>query len=217
MYLLLFPLFFCWSYILEIIAYFLLHQKFKLLKINLNDLVQMSLLSTSTITFIIATFTCLPQTPLFFLLISALWITIFTDLAHMLISRWVSLYLIPVGIIASWLQMTHITTEESILSSIIAAGILTLINKIFYLIKGHDGLGQGDIELLACIGAWLGMIGTWFTLTIGSIIGTILAIGYMLITKTKIKAIPFGPFLALGAIVFMLYEQQVIKLFIQLS
>jgi leader peptidase (prepilin peptidase)/N-methyltransferase len=212
---LLFPLFFCWSYILETIAYFLLHQKFKLLKINPKDPVQLLLLSASTITFVIAAYTCLPQTPLFFILISTLWITVFTDLSHMLISRWVSLYLVPVGIIASWFNMTQITATESIASCIIAATLFTLINKIFYFFKGHDGLGQGDIELLACIGAWLGIVGTWFTITIGSTIGTILALGYMLATKKRIKAFPFGPFLALGAIIFMLYENQIINWFIR--
>lgn len=207
----LFPLFFFWSYILETVAYFLLHQKFNLLKINPKDPIQLLLLSASTITFVIAAYTCLPETPLFFILISALWITVFTDMAHMLISRWVSLYLAPVGIIASWFDMTQITATESIITCIISAAFFTLINKIFYLFKGHDGLGQGDVELLACIGAWLGIMGTWFTITIGSTLGTILGLGYMLWTKQRIKALPFGPFLALGAIVFMLYKNEIIN------
>lgn len=211
---LLIPLFFCWSYILETIAYFLLHSHFKLLKINIKDPVQIILLSSSTATFIAAFQTCLPQTPLFFILISALWITIFTDLSHMLISRWVSLYLIPIGIIASWYGMTGITLTESIISSMIAAAIFIFINKIFHFLKGHDGLGQGDIELVACIASWLGALGIWSTITIGSTIGTLLGLGYMLVTKKKIKAIPFGPFLAIGAIIFMLYQHQIIRLFI---
>ncbi len=211
---LLFPLFFLWSYILEIIAYFLLHQKFKLLKINSKDPIQLLLLSASTITFIVATYTCLPETPLFFFLISALWITVFTDMAHMLISRWVSLYLVPVGIIASWFDMTQITATESIITCIISAALLTLINKIFCFFKGHDGLGQGDIELLACIGAWLGIFGTWFTITIASTVGTILGLLYMLWTKKTIKALPFGPFLAFGAIIFILYEKYIINFYI---
>ena len=210
----LFPLFFYWSYILETIAYFLLHQKFKLLKINLKDPVQMILLTVSAITFVIATFTCLPQMPLYFLLISALWITIFTDLSHMLISRWVSLYLVPVGIIASLLKMTHITLEESILSSMIAAGILILINKIFYFFKGHDGLGQGDIELLACIASWLGLLGAWFTVMIGSSIGVISCLLYIIWKRKKIIIVPFGPFLALGALIFMILYKEIINFFI---
>lgn len=209
---LLFPVFFCWSYILENIAYFLLHQKFKLLKINSKDLVQITLLTASTITFIAATQTCLSENPIFFILISALWITIFTDLSHMLISRWVSLYLMPLGVIASWYNLTHISVQESLLSSILAAVIFMVINKIFYFFKGHDGLGQGDIELLACIGAWLGALGTWFTITIGSTVGSILAIGYMLVTHKKIKVVPFGPFLALGAIIFILFGQRILPL-----
>lgn len=203
---LLFPFFFCWSYFLETIAYFLLHHKFKLLKINHKDPVQMILLGACTTTFVIASSTCLPETPLFFILISALWVTIFTDLSHMLISRWVSLYLVPVGIIASLFGITQITAIESIATCIFAAALFTLINKIFYFFRGHDGLGQGDIELLACIGAWLGIVGTWFTITIGSTIGTILGLLYMLWTKKVIKAFPFGPFLAVGAIIFMCYK-----------
>ncbi|MBI2344689.1 prepilin peptidase [Candidatus Dependentiae bacterium] len=198
----LFPIFFYWSYLLEIIAYFLLHQKFKILKIDLKNPVQLVLLCSSTITFIVSVQTFLPKTPIFFILVSALWITIFTDLSHMLISRWVSLYLIPIGFLASWCEMTHITFQESILSSGIAAGFFMTINKIFYRIKGHDGLGQGDIELLACIAAWIGALGTWVTITIGSTLGSILGLVYILIRKKKIKAVPFGPFIALGAIIF---------------
>lgn len=207
----LFPLCFFWSYLLETIAYFLLHQQFKILKINYKDPVQFLLLISSTVSFVIAARTCLPETPIFFILLSALWITVFTDISHMLISRWVSLYLVPIGIIASFFGMTQINTTESIVTSIIAAAFFALINKVFYLFKGHDGLGQGDIELLACIGAWLGLVGTWFTITIGSTIGTLVGLGYMLVTQKQIKIVPFGPFLALGAILYMLYEQQIMN------
>ena len=202
---LLFPIFFCWSYILELTAYFLLNQKLKLHKVSFKNPLQITLLICSTLTFVAATFTCLPQTPIYFILISALWITIFTDLSQMLISRFVSLYLAPVGMLASWYGITQISLQESVLSSIFAAAIFIIINKTFRFFKGHDGLGQGDIELLACIGAWLGAIGTWVTITVGSSIGTILALLYMCITKKRIKMIPFGPFLALGAILYMLF------------
>lgn len=207
-------IFFIWAIILEEIASFLIHYKINFQYPFIRNIPQLLLLTTCSISLFAATQTSLPQYPVYLLFISALWITVHTDLKHMLISRLVSLYLIPVGILASILGLLPITYTESILASALAGGFLIATNKIFAMIKGHDGLGQGDIELLAFIGAWIGFLGTWCTIVIGSVTGTIIGSAYLLWTHKQIRILPFGPFLALGAIMFLIFWTHMIIVFL---
>lgn len=218
------PFFFIWAFILERVAHFLIHQPCSipcvtsdreqtsqiLTKIfTYKSITQWLLRLMCTLSFLTATFTCLPNTPAYFIFISALWITVHTDLEYMLISRLVSLYLVPVGILASALHLLPITPTESILASFFAGSFLMITNKIFKLLKGHDGLGQGDIELLAFIGAWIGLLGTWCTIVIGSITGTIVGLAYLVGSRRQIRILPFGPFLALGALLFLMHWKHI--------
>jgi leader peptidase (prepilin peptidase) / N-methyltransferase len=141
----------------------------------------------------------------YFIFFSALIITIRTDAEYMLISQLTSVYLAPVGIICSQFNLLPISTPISLVGA--ASGYVGLytVAKFFKICSGKDGLGQGDIELLACIGAFTGPWGCWTSLFIGSIVGSAFGILYIFITKKSSTAkIPFGPFLALGAIVHVL-------------
>lgn len=201
-----------WSYILEQIAYVLIHNqlpKNKIKNLNCSDIL---LLGVSALSFYSASYTILPSSPAYFIFISALWITIHSDLRYMLISRFASLYLVPIAIIGSYYHYLPITPVESIACSTLSALFLLTINKIFYMMKGHDGLGQGDIELIACIGAWIGFLGTWFTILVGSTIGTLGGCVYIIYTRNQIKMIPFGPFLASACLLFMLCQNHILQL-----
>ncbi len=147
--------------------------------------------------------------PAYFVFFSALIVTIHTDLQHMLISRFVSLYLIPTGILLSAFNLTFINPLESMISAITGYGFLWIINKIFYKIKKHDGLGQGDLELLAFIGSFIGLVGCWVTILVGSTLGTIIGCMYMLLTKKPVSVVPFGLFLAIGALFFVSFEPSI--------
>ena len=67
-------------------------------------------------------------------------------------------------------------------------------------------MGRGDIKMLAMIGAFLGPAGVIFSLMMATISGCILGgLGILIGKFTKAKQIPFGPYLALGATVWMLF------------
>lgn len=122
----------------------------------------------------------------------------------MLISRLCTLYLIPVAFIFSYFGLLPITLQQSIWGAILGYFSLWAVAKIFYLARKKKGMGEGDFELLATIGAFLGPIGVWFSIMLASIFGTL--VGLILIIAYKYKQdakIPFGPFLAFGAIIYI--------------
>ncbi|MEX2438115.1 MAG: prepilin peptidase [Candidatus Babeliales bacterium] len=150
--------------------------------------------------------------PAYFLFFSALIVTIRTDCETMLISRFVSLYLIPLGWLLSSLGYLPITIIESILGSIIGYAFLWITAQLFLYITSKEGLGHGDIELISFIGAYTGIIGCWMSIMLGSIIGSVCGI-YIILTHPKTWRtirIPFGPFLAVGAMLFILAYDHII-------
>lgn len=149
----------------------------------------------------------------YFMFFSALIITIRTDLEHMLISRVATIFLIPFGLLFSYLDMLPLTVTQSILGFISAYLFLYAIRALYYIFTKKIGLGLGDLELLAFIGSFIGITGWWISLLIGSLLGSVFGIVYIyLYKKNKYIKIPFGPFLALGAILYVLFEENLINL-----
>ena len=151
----------------------------------------------------------------YFTFFSALIVATRTDLQALVIPQLVTTWLIPFGVIASYFGLTTISLQESMIGCMVGYGTLWLIAFIFKKITHKDGLGIGDMELLAMIGSFLGPMGIWFSVMIGSISG--LAIGgvyLILASKDRSTRIPFGPFLALGALLFFFFQESLIRLFI---
>lgn len=139
---------------------------------------------------------------------SALIVTIRSDLDCMLISRVATLFLIPVGLLLSVVHMLPITAQESMLGTLVGYGFLWLIATAFTYCTGKNGMGQGDLDLLCFIGAFTGPFGCWISVLIGSITGSVSGLWYMAaIRPSDTIKIPFGPFLALGALVFVFLKQ----------
>jgi leader peptidase (prepilin peptidase)/N-methyltransferase len=148
---------------------------------------------------------------------SALIVTIRTDLEHMLISRYMSLYLVPVALVCSSAQLLPITLTESILGTLFGYGLLWIIRRIFYAVRKIEGLGIGDAELLAMIGSFCGPLGIWISLLFGSLLGTLFALVYLIIKREgnlRSVKIPFGPFLAFGAMIFVIFEYELHNFFL---
>ena len=149
----------------------------------------------------------------YFILFSALIVTIRTDLEYMLISPWMTLALIPIGIILSITDHLPIIPLDSILGAGVGFFSLFFIGTIFTAITGKEGIGQGDFDLFGLIGAFTGLLGIWVTLLISSISASIFGITYLLLSGglRRNVSIPFGPFLALGAILYVLFQEFIIE------
>lgn len=125
----------------------------------------------------------------------------------MLISRVFSLFMVPLGWTLAYLQMLPLNLKFSIIGAIFGFAILYIFNFVFKLITKKDGMGLGDMDLLALIGAFLGPFGAWATLLIGSVTGSILGVILILLKKTsRDQRIPFGPFLAISAMLVTIFS-----------
>ncbi len=81
-----------------------------------------------------------------------------------------------------------------------------MVGWTYYLIKKAEGIGGGDIKLMAMIGAMVGWKGVLFTIFVSSLVGTLVGITIMLRTKKGMKiAVPFGPFLSIGAMTYIFF------------
>lgn len=151
----------------------------------------------------------------YFIFFSALIVSIRTDLEHMLLSQYMNIYLIPLNIFFCAMHMLPITPYESIVGALCGYSFLYLLSYIFRILTGKECIGDGDRDLLAYIGSCIGIIGCWLSLTIGSLLGTFIGITYLLWTgQTQGTRIPFGPFLAAGAIIYALFQDQIISYFL---
>lgn len=147
---------------------------------------------------------------IYFILICAFIIVIYIDLDHQIIPDSISLPGIPLGFAASFF-LDRLSYIDSIIGILLGGGLLFGIAWAYYLITHKEGMGGGDIKLLAMIGAFLGWQGVCFTVFIASITGTIAGVLLMLLARKDLKfALPFGPFLSIGAIAYLFLGPQLI-------
>ncbi len=148
---------------------------------------------------------------IYFSFIATLLAVSFIDIDHRIIPDVISLPGIPIFFLAS-LALPQLTYGQSLLGILAGGGSLFAVAWTYNLLTGKDGMGGGDIKLLAMIGALLGWKGVLFTIFMASAAGTVIGIIVMLYTKKGMKlAVPFGPFLSLGAVIYIFFGTQIIQ------
>ena len=152
------------------------------------------------------------ELPVMLLFVSILIVISFIDLEFQIIPDILSLGGIVVGFLLS-LVRTNFGMLDSIYGIFLGGGILFAIAYGYQFLRKREGMGGGDIKLLGMIGAFCGIKGVIFSLMSGSLIGTIVGVPLMFI-KGKGEgtgyAIPFGPFLSLGALIFVFAGDRII-------
>lgn len=153
---------------------------------------------------------------IYFIFVAALLVITFIDIDHRIIPDIISLPGIPLGFLAS-LILPQLKWSDSLIGILAGGGSLLAIAWGYQLITRKDGMGGGDIKLLAMIGAFLGWKGVLFTIMASSLIGTVVGIILMLRARKGIKmALPFGPFLSIGAIIYLFFGPQLIAWYFNL-
>jgi leader peptidase (prepilin peptidase)/N-methyltransferase len=154
---------------------------------------------------------------IYFLFSSTLIIISLIDMDHMIIPDIISLPAIPICLLAA-LFLPTLSFTDSLIGLFAGGGSLYLVAEMYYLVKRQEGMGGGDIKLLAMIGAMIGWKGVLFTIFIGSAIGTLAGFLMMVFlhTGTIRLRIPFGPFLSLGAVLYIFCGSELIHWYLSI-
>lgn len=141
----------------------------------------------------------------FFVFTAILIVISFIDLDHQIIPDVLSLPGIPIFFLAAIL-IVKIPWHEAVIGLLIGGGMLFLIAFIYQFITKREGMGGGDIKLLAMIGGFLGWKSLIFILLFSSFAGALVGLALMIIKKMDMKyAVPFGPFLSAAAVAFIFW------------
>lgn len=148
----------------------------------------------------------------YFLFVAGLLAIIFIDIHHQIIPDAISLPGIIIGFAGSFLNPL-VTWQQSGIGILVGGGILYAVALGYYLATKREGMGGGDIKLLGMIGAFLGWQSLLFVIFASSLSGSIVGIFAMVQQGKGGKTrIPFGPFLALTAIVFLFFQREIFQL-----
>ncbi|MEJ5172966.1 MAG: prepilin peptidase [Hydrogenothermaceae bacterium] len=142
----------------------------------------------------------------------------FIDLEFKIIPDQINFSGLFVGLIFSIVKAIKLSSFESIidavLGSLVGAGFLFAIAYLYLKYRGIEGLGMGDVKLLAFVGAYTGWFGALFTIFFGSLVGAIVGIAFIKLSKKDFHyEIPFGPFLALAGTLYIFFGEFIRQLY----
>jgi leader peptidase (prepilin peptidase)/N-methyltransferase len=156
--------------------------------------------------------------PLLFALVFAYTLIVLSliDLDHKILPDIIVLPLLWTGLIANCFSV-FTNLQSAVLGAVAGYLVLWSIYQVHRKISGKEGMGYGDFKFLAAIGAWLGWEMLPVVILLASISGTIISIGFIVIAKRgRDIPIPFGPYLAIAALVSMIWGSSILQNYLQL-
>jgi len=145
-----------------------------------------------------------------FMFTCSLIVVTFIDLSHQIIPDIISIPGIFAGLIVAILfnvfSFYPIAWHDSLIGILLGGGILYIVAAGFEKLTGKEGMGGGDVKLLAMIGAWMGWRAIPMIILISSLTGSIIGAASLLLAGKGLRTrIPFGPFLVLGTLVYLFF------------
>jgi len=207
-----------WNDNIPIISYFLLGGKCRKCKKKISS--QYSLVEFISIFsfFSIYYLYGITLTTLLLMILSLSFIIIFfIDLKHFIIPNSITFPMMALGFIKSFdpnLNAIFPNYILSLLGGLFGYGIIWSITFFYKQIKKKEGMGLGDAKLLSVIGFWFGLKAIPFVIFLSSIIALISVIpDLMKKSKSMSSKIPFGPYIILGALVYLIFENKIDSMF----
>ena len=104
---------------------------------------------------------------------------------------------------------------DSAIGILVGGGFLWFVAELYFRVRKIEGMGFGDIKMMAMVGAFLGWGYAWLTILMGSLLGAVVGSLFILISrKGRRYELPFGSFLAAGAIASTLWGRQVFSFYL---
>jgi leader peptidase (prepilin peptidase)/N-methyltransferase len=143
--------------------------------------------------------------------------TTFIDLRHYIIPDEFSIYSVPVGVAGcaflGWLGSPAAPSwQQSVVGALIGGGSLWAVMFAYRVVRGEEGMGFGDVKLLAMMGAFLGALPAIpFIVLVSSVAGSVVGIVLIVTQGRGFRAqVPFGPFLSLAGVIYLFFGDVII-------
>lgn len=148
-------------------------------------------------------------------IVSAMIVVTFIDLDHFLILNVVTFPAIAISPLLAF-AVGHLSVTDSLIGIAGGGGTLWAFAWSYEKLRHREGMGLGDVKLLAMIGGLLGWQATLFSLFAGAVVGSAYGLATLLVKKSRQfdLEIPFGPFLAFGAVLYMFAGPRLIALWL---
>ena len=142
----------------------------------------------------------------------------FIDLKHYIIPDILTFPMMVLGFLKSFdpnLSPIFPNYINSLLGGIIGYGIIWLLILFYKKIRNKEGMGLGDAKILAVVGFWFGWVSIPFVIFLSSTIALIIVIPDLLKKKKKLTSqIPFGPYIIIATIIFIVFKDTFLSLFL---
>jgi leader peptidase (prepilin peptidase)/N-methyltransferase len=167
---------------------------------------------------------------------SAMIVLAFIDLDHRILPDVITLNGIWIGIVTSvylaepsplvarlfrfaGLEVTDphlVALAASIFGAVVGGGFLWGVAEAFLRLRGIEGLGFGDVKMMAMVGAFLGAPLALLTIMLGSLVGSVIGLIFIkMAAKTREYELPFGTFLSFAGIIAVLYGDDLVRLYVE--
>ena len=132
------------------------------------------------------------------------------DLEHRILPDVITLPGIVVGFLFSFIMPPG--WIDSLIGMVVGGGSLWLMGEVYFRLRHEEGMGFGDVKMLAMIGAFLGWKLMLLTLILSSFLGSAIGLGMIAARRGDMKyALPFGTFLAVGALVASVVGDRIVN------
>lgn len=156
------------------------------------------------------------STPIYWIFVAALVVITFIDLDHQIIPDVISLPGIVVGFACSF-AIPWVGWIDSLLGILLGGGLLLAIAWCYQILTKREGMGGGDIKLLAMLGAFMGWKAIFPVVFLSSLMGSIVGVPLILFRGEDTRfAVPFGPFLSLGAVFYLFWGPDLLRWYFSL-
>jgi len=136
------------------------------------------------------------------------------DLDHRIIPDEISITGIAAGVLLSLFTPLQ-PFLDSLFGLLLGGGFLLVVGMVYEAARKQEGIGGGDIKLMAMVGAFTGWKGALFTIFGGSVVASVFGISMMIARRSGTQlAIPFGPFLSAASFCYVLFGDELIQLYL---
>ncbi|MGB8592857.1 MAG: prepilin peptidase [Candidatus Acidiferrales bacterium] len=126
-----------------------------------------------------------------------------------------SLFTMPADGFALWLAnrifaypppASVISLCDAVFGAALGGGVLWIVSEAYFRLRGREGMGLGDVKMMLMVGAFLGLKRTVLTILLGSVLGSVIGLGFILLRrKGSDYELPFGTFLGTAAILVVFF------------